>query len=526
MLNLDPTGPQGWHVARLLSNRRRCFGLFPRAVHISPFTEHVSTAIHRQVSAMGRPPARRACDRCHIVKEKCRRIPGQDACERCLRLQNSCQTLRPVGTAGRKPRYQRNEESTQRQLHMARSDSSLSTAASSPQCPASAASPAMPDWDLASLPRTPSSLADLTEREMHLVKGVSQGRTRIDQFLVASSFRITHHKAFAQQLHDATLWVQDSLLATAALLACEYEPGSDYEDRIIGHRRAASAISTLRSVKAVDLGDLPTILMLSVSAITFALHISGQALEICRHSLNLIKPVYESSTELTPDCLAFVICLVQAETEECILRGEVPTLRFTARGLDDVVDRYLGIASPMLPYLYDVCTITSTLRNDKHVDISAIMQALDAIEAAVEAWEPRMPEGHITRFLQEEVASILAQARLYRWSVLLIAHRLRHPYGSAVEKGTVISNAILEELRLTLQSTGRSVPGATVPYMFACFELVDPVKRELALKKIDAVVEFSKAWRTKIKKQLTAFWLIKDNTDRIHWSDMVSWFPQ
>jgi hypothetical protein len=62
--------------------------------------------------------------------------------------------------------------------------------------------------------------------------------------------------------------------------------------------------------------------------------------------------------------------------------------------------------------------------------------------------------------------------------------------------------------------------------MFACFELVDPAKRELALKKTDAVVEFSKAWRTKIKKQLTAFWLIKDNTDRIHWSDMVSWFPQ
>jgi hypothetical protein len=56
--------------------------------------------------------------------------------------------------------------------------------------------------------------------------------------------------------------------------------------------------------------------------------------------------------------------------------------------------------------------------------------------------------------------------------------------------------------------------------------LVDPAKRELALKKTDAVVEFSKAWRTKIKKQLTAFWLIKDNTDRIHWSDMVSWFPQ
>ncbi|CAG5176054.1 uncharacterized protein ALTATR162_LOCUS10453 [Alternaria atra] len=384
----------------------------------------------------------------------------------------------------------------------------------------------MPDWDLVSLPRAPPLFADLTERELYLVKSVSQGRTRIDQFLISSSFRICHHRAFAQQLHNATSWVQDSLIATAALLACEYEPGSGHEDRVIGHRRAASAVSTLRSVKNVDSGVLPTVLMLSVSAITFALHISGQSLEICRYSLDLIKPIYESTTKLTSDCLAFVICLVQAETEECILRGEVPTLRFKAEGLDDVVDRYLGIAWPMLPYLYDVCKIANSLRHDKHLDISEITQALDAIEVAVEGWIPRMPESHITRFLQEELASILAQARLYRWSVLLITHRLRRPYGAAAAKGTVISNAILEELRLILQSTGRSVPGANIPYMFACFELVDPAKRKMALEKIDAVVEFSKELRIKVKKQLTAFWIIKDNTDQIHWRDIISWLPQ
>jgi hypothetical protein len=180
----------------------------------------------------------------------------------------------------------------------------------------------------------------------------------------------------------------------------------------------------------------------------------------------------------------------------------------------------------MLPYLYDICEITHSLRHGKLFDLSSITQALDAIEMAVEAWTPRMPESSGTRFLQEEVASILTQAKLFRWSVLLIAHRLRHPYGTAAAKGTVISNAILQELRLTLQSTGRSVPGATIPYMFACFELVDPAKREMALGKIDAVIEFSKALRLQVKKQLTVFWAIKDHTDRVHWTDIIPWLPR
>ncbi|KAI4913017.1 hypothetical protein J4E85_010992 [Alternaria conjuncta] len=384
----------------------------------------------------------------------------------------------------------------------------------------------MPDWDIVALPRAPSPFADLSEREMHLVKGVSQGQTRIDQFLIAPSFRICHHKAFARQLHNATSWVQDSLIATAALLACEYEPGPNHENRVIGHRRAAAAVSTLRSVKAVDSGDVQTVLMLAVSAITFALHISGSSLEICRHTLDIIKPMYESTVELGPDCQAFVICLIQAETEECIIRGEAPTLRLEVHEDDDTVDRYMGIAWPMLPYLYDVCKITDSLRQNPNLDLSEIAQALNDIEVAVEAWTPILPVEQISRFLQEEVASIMSQAKLYRWSVLLIVHRLRHPYGTASARGTVISNAIFEELRMILQITKRSVPGAIIPYVFACFELVDSAQREMALDKIDVVIEFSKELRTKVKKQLMAFWVIKDSTAQIHWSEIVSWLPQ
>ena len=49
--------------------------------------------------------SRRACDRCHTVKERCRWIHGQGECERCQRLHSPCQTRRPTKPSGRKPRH-------------------------------------------------------------------------------------------------------------------------------------------------------------------------------------------------------------------------------------------------------------------------------------------------------------------------------------------------------------------------------------------------------------------------------------
>ncbi|KAF1837911.1 hypothetical protein BDW02DRAFT_84384 [Decorospora gaudefroyi] len=453
---------------------------------------------------MGKTQVRRACDRCHAVKEKCRWMPDQNACERCHRLQSRCQSLRPVATAGRKPRYQRGESAIRRPTH---------------------ALPIVPRADVPSPPRTLSLLPGLGEREMQLLRNTFQGQPRINQFLIGPTFSIGHHKTFARHLYRATPYIQDGVLAMSAILACEHEDQPILEDRTIGHKRAASAVSTLRSMSTFGSGDLSTVLLLAISAVTFALHANGNALAICRHSLHVIKPLYESSMELDAECLAFLICLIHTETVECLLRCEIPTLRFKVQIPEGFVDRYMGIASPMLPYLHDVCCLSYAMCHSDRVGWTELMRAMDAIESAVEQWTPSLPEGCATRFLEEEVISIYGQARVYRWSVLLLIHRLRHPYGTETAKGAAISEAILRELDLIVRRTKRSVPCVTIAFTFACFELNDSAKRQMALDSTTILIEFSKQIQINIKKQLAAFWSVKDTRDQLHWCDMISWLP-
>lgn len=475
---------------------------------------------------MGRPPTTRACDRCHAVKEKCRRIPGQSACERCHRLQNTCQSLRPVGTAGRKPHHHRNNGSANSpHVRRARSESSAVALAPAPIV-TEATTPTSPESDIVSIPRSPSPFDTLSDREMFIVKCISQGRPRIDQFLVAPSFRVNHHKTFARHLHNAPPWIHDALIATAALLACEYDRDPAYEDMTIGHRRAASAISTLRSIKSIDLGDLSAILLLAVSAVTFSLHISGSSLAICRHALITTKPTYESIPKLDSECLAFFICLILSETEECFVRGEVPTIRFRPELAEGSVDRYVGIASPMLPYLHDICKIGFMLRQKERPSDAEIMRSLGAIESATHEWIPTLPEGCAARFLKEEMVSLLSQANTYRCCVLLLVHRLRYPYGTELATGTALSDAILKELRSVHRHTKRSVSNVIIPFMAACFELTDPNDRQTALGEVDIFIEFSKKLRIRIKDQFSAFWTIKDIQGQVHWCDVVTWLPQ
>lgn len=459
-----------------------------------------------------RTPARRACDRCHTVKEKCRRIYGQETCERCHRLQSPCRSLRPIATAGRKPRHQC-AKVVVRATTLAPCDDN------SPR----PSSPKGSNTPPATAIRTSLSMfTDLDERELQLLNAIPQGQTRIDQFLIGPSFRVCHQQTVFRHLCTAT----DALIASSALIACEQGMQQNQQDRLIGHRRAASAVSTLRSLRHFGSGDLSFVLMLAYSATTVALYISGSAFAICRHSLHLIKPLYESSMELEPESLAFLICLIYSETAECLIRCEIPTVRFRAQHPERLVDRSLGIASPMLPHLYDICNISENLRNDASADGNEILKALDTTEMAVDKWKPTLPENFMARFSQAEAISMLAQANVYRWSILLISHRLRYPYGTRTSKGAAISDAILDELDLTIRLTNRSVPCVDLAFLVACFELTDPRKRQIALEKTDVVVDFGKQLPKKIKTLLMTFWAVRDTKAHFHWFDVSSLLPQ
>ncbi|ORY02842.1 hypothetical protein BCR34DRAFT_492860 [Clohesyomyces aquaticus] len=457
--------------------------------------------------------SRRACDRCHMVKERCRWTHGLGKCERCQRLHSPCQTRRPTKSRGRKSRYA---------LPQARRP-----------LPASSEGSDITPVDLiiagsepSKLPRTLSVFFDLNDRELQILHGVPEGKTRVDQYLVGPSFHECHLKTFIRHLGIALPFLRDALLASSALIAYEYQPRPIQLDRMIGHKRAASAISSLRSLASFDPGSVSTVLILAILSISFAEIISGRSLEICRHSLHLVKPLYDSLITLDPDSLAFVGCLISSELEECLFRCEVPTLRFRVQELEPKVDRFLGVSTPLLPYLHDIAVISHRLRHDTGSDRPQIMKALDALETEVGQWKPELPESHEATHSQAEIISILTQANVTRWSILLMAHRLRHPYGTETIKAGAISEIILEDLSLSVQRTGRSVPGVNLAFLAACFELTGPGERQSGLEKTQLFVEFSKQVQGKVKTILMAAWTILDTHDQLYWHDLCALLPQ
>jgi hypothetical protein len=297
-------------------------------------------------------------------------------------------------------------------------------------------------------------------------------------------------------------------------------------DWAIGHNRAASAISSLRSLKSFEPASLSTVLFLAVMSIAFAESISGQSLEICRHSLHLAKPLYDSLTMLDPDSLTFMGRLISSELEQCIFRCEVPTLRFRVQGSEPKVDCYFGISTPLLPYLHDIAVISHSLRHNAGADRPQIMKALNALETEVGQWRPELPESYEATCSQEDISSILTQANVARWSILLMAHRLRHPYGTETIKARAISKTILEELSSAVQLTDRSIPGANRAFLAACFELTVPGKRQYCLEKTQLLIKYSKQVQMRVRTILMAAWTILDTYDQLHWHDLCALLPQ
>jgi hypothetical protein len=154
------------------------------------------------------------------------------------------------------------------------------------------------------------------------------------------------------------------------------------------------------------------------------------------------------------------------------------------------------------------------------------MKALNALETEVGQWKPELPESHEVTYPQTDIINILTQAKVTRWSILLMAHRLRHPYGTETIKAEAISKNILEELSVAVQRTGRSIPSANRAFLAACFELTVPEKRQTGLDKTHLIVQYSEQVQRRMRTILIAAWTVLDTYDKLHWHDLCALLPQ
>ncbi|KAJ5746594.1 hypothetical protein N7520_011776 [Penicillium odoratum] len=456
---------------------------------------------------------KRACDQCHALKEKCRRTNATSPCQRCSRLGQTCEITRDIAKAGRKPRGTRKLSYTLPQFSIPiDSDPSLDVTPYN-----------------AGLASNPVIFSDLDQWERHflnLMKKDSATPSPLEKFLVSPSFHESHHISFIQNLIQPTPELKNASVACAAVLFGDQSPERAKTVSDIGHKRAALAVSSLRSFQLCDKRDLTTILVLSVAMVTFAMHVeNGQHCLIARYTLSLIKSQAQSFLDFESPMMDFLMCLVSTETFECLLKSRPPTWRIDTSRRGNSVDRYLGLSYPLFCHFFDICEMATLLRCGEKEKREVMIQ-LRRIYAAIEKWHPLTPVDFLQRFTQAEVVALLAQARILQLAGLLIIHRLRFPFGQCDGEAQMLSQAIIYQFDSVIQLTGRSVPCTFIPYLAACFEILGDEPRNRALAQSLDIITFSKQAQIKFKDSLTSIWKARDYGEQFYWFELGKYLSE
>lgn len=457
---------------------------------------------------------KRACDQCHLLKEKCCRTSAETSCQRCDRLGQVCQTTRNAAKTGRKRR-------TSRELSY-----TLPTSAKSKITTINTTIPSEDHLDTsfvsysARLASNSVIFSDLDGSERYFLNLMNEITTPspLSKYLIGSTFYKTHHSLFVQNLTQPSPILRNATVACAAALLGDLSNDLAEKGLEIGHRRAALAVSSLRSLEIDNEQDLTTAIVLGVALLTFAMHVvDGQPLLISHYTLNLIKLQCPDFSGLDPSLMDLLMCLVCTETFECILRSQVPTLKVNAhdRGC---VDRYLGISSPMISYFYDICLVSNLLQEVALEDDPDLLGRLKEIQLAVEEWRPISPPDFVERFTHIEITVMIAQAKILRLAALLIIHRLRHPFGEQDRDALLLSNAITAELE-------NSIPCTSLAYLAACFEVADKEARERVLERSTQIVTFSKQAQIRFKATLSSMWKARDSGNLFYWFELHKYLP-
>ncbi|KAJ5170290.1 uncharacterized protein N7500_003073 [Penicillium coprophilum] len=469
---------------------------------------------------------KRACDQCHTLKEKCRRLSATSSCERCDRLNQCCKTIRNLARPGRRPRVTR-------KLSYNLPPSSCSSVIRNAKTLdlSSSQNTSYPHFYLPfdeGLSSNPSLFPELDQWERHFLNLMKDivAPSPLDKYLIGPSFHESHHRLFVQNLlrPAPTPILKDATLAcTAVLLGDQYAQYTTTSAEV-GHRRAALAVSGLRSLRISEEQDLVTALVVGVSMVTFAMHVAdGQPFLISHYTLNLVKPVYQTILAMNPGNMDFLMCLVSTETFECLLRSELPTIRIGEHDRCNVVDRYLGVSSSIFAHLYDICGASHLMKvTGGRMDMKMV-ERLKAIQDSLEQWQPPPPPEIIERFTQLEIVGMLAQAEVLRLAALLIVHRIRHPFGKRHKEALQLSSTITAKIDMVLQSIGRPIPCASLPYMVACFEVTRTEARAAVVDKIPEVVTFSRELQLQVRRSLSLAWDAMDSGVHIYWFEICDY---
>ena len=232
-----------------------------------------------------------------------------------------------------------------------------------------------------------------------------------------------------------------------------------------------SSLQKLRTARICSAQEAFAVLALGQSLAAFELltNCTGSML-ILRYSLGITKEWYlELAREETMDPI--MITPVFWDTVSCLMKGEVPIVRFLER--DRVVDKVAGICTGLLPMFYDLCVVARKIkcRNGSASDMET--SDLKAIECRIRSWTPEPPLHFIVSFSPSELLALETQASMYRTASLLLIHRLSNPIGTQDSIALALANTIMLNFFKFVSHIGPDVkvPYVTFPILLASLEI-------------------------------------------------------
>lgn len=314
--------------------------------------------------------------------------------------------------------------------------------------------------------------------------------------------------------------LKDAYLAYARILRV-LQPGDTSSTDDARFRHATSAIATSRSLSIAKSEDAELCLTLGFA---LALSVYGTigvgVAKICYYCLSITIPFIEAVTSgLEVEHRLSVLVLL--ETMECIVYRRITTLRIQPRA-PTIVDRHLGLCLSLLPYYYDICSISHSLANrtsTTHVEL--LHEQLEAIQVQVERWQSSHPERFLREFSSSEVVQLLAQARVYRMAALLMIHCLQHPFGREDGQADIWSCEIMMELELARRISEHSVHFVALPFVSAAVEARGAARESVPSNVSDYVDQFAPIVQKATESFLGQVWDERDVKIDCSWLDSI-----
>ncbi|KAE8451395.1 hypothetical protein EG329_004024 [Mollisiaceae sp. DMI_Dod_QoI] len=442
-----------------------------------------------------------ACDRCYELKERCTRASITIECTRCQRLGLICSTVRPVKIAGRRPQH--------RKQSLSRTTPSNQTSTTAP--------------DTVGIATWLRDVPNLNQKEKELLTFLLGRPESLDCYVVGSSFQAAEQRSLIAPLPAALPVLKDAYLAYAGALKLLQPSIATEVDKDIGLRHASSAMITLMSLPVATFQDATLCLTLGTVLALYVYSAIGVGVaDICHYCLSTTSSFLETARSDT-GIKSWQSLLVILELMECMVHRRKPTLRIQLQILESV-DRHLGLCLPLLPYYYDLCVISHTLRSSTDTNyLVHVQKQLDGIHTAIEEWQPSHPGDLVDRFETAEVVNLLAQAKVYRLAGLLISHRLRYVFGQQDSQADTWSKEVMMELELARKFTKQSIRCVTLPFIVAAVEIRDHSARLKALQNVDQYVDqYTPVVQKATKTFLERVWHERDVKITTCWFDSVS----